>query len=134
MTSPETQTLSGQQQKQAKRLKRNLIDLTTEETIEISNTKKPHLAISQPIKGKRNQRKLRGQSKNPQATTKKSIQWKDIETIHQFHPQYPVASSFAQHTPANPFTMQSDASKPPLFPPPPPPQISLHPILSLIHI
>jgi hypothetical protein len=128
MTSPETQTLSGQHQKQAKRLKRNLIDLTTEETIEISNTKKPHLAISQPIKGKRNQRKSRGQSKNPQATTRKSIQWKDTETIHQFHPQYPVASPFVQHTPANPFTMQSDAPKPPLFPPPPPPQITLHPI------
>jgi len=128
MTSPETQTLSGQHQKQAKRLKRNLIDLTTEETKEVSNTKKNHLAISQPIKGKRNQRKSRGQSKNPQATTKKSIQWKDTETIHQFHPQYPVASPFAQHTPANPFTTQSDAPKPPLFPPPPPPQITLHPI------
>ena len=128
VTSPETKTLSGQSQKHTRNLKRNFIDLTTEETKEVSSAKKQHLAISQPAKRKRSQRKTRGQAKNSQATTKKSIQWKDMETIHQFHPQYPVASSFVQHAPANPFTMQSDASKPPLFPPPPPPQISLHPI------
>jgi hypothetical protein len=99
-----------------------------EEAKEESNTKKPHLTITQSTKRvKKNQWKALGPVKNQQTTTKKSIQWKDTKTIQQFPPQYPVASSFIQHMPANPFMVQSDTTKPPLFPPPPPPQLSLHP-------
>ncbi len=73
VTSPENQTLSELNQKQARKSKRNFIALTTEEAKEVSNAKKPHLTISQPTKGRRNQRKTRGQAKSLQSTTKKSI-------------------------------------------------------------
>jgi hypothetical protein len=131
VTSPEKQALSKQHQNQkmSKKLKRNFIDLTAEETKKELNSEKTHPTSIQPTKrAKKNQRKSLGPVKNQQTSKKKSIQWKDTKTIQQFHPQYPVTSSFIQHAPTNPFTVQNDATKPPFFPPPPPPQPSTHPV------
>jgi hypothetical protein len=130
VTSPETQALTKQRQNQklSKKLKRNFIDLTTEEAKEELNLEKTHpTSIQSTKRAKKIQRKSLGPTKNQQTSKKKSIQWKDTKTIQQFHPQYPVTSSFIQHTPANTFTMQNDNTKPPLFPPPPPPHFPFHP-------
>jgi hypothetical protein len=130
VTSPEIQALSKQRQTQklSKKLKRNFIDLTTEEAKEELNMEKTHpTSIQSAKRAKKSQQKSLGPTKDQQISKKKSIQWKDTKTIQQFHPQYPVASSFIQHAPANPFTVQNDTAKPPFFPPPPPPQPSIHP-------
>jgi hypothetical protein len=105
-----------------------LSGLTTKENEEESHTEGMTSNITSSTKRARQpHRQTRGTTKIQPTARKKSIHWKNTKTIQQFHPQYPVSSSFIQHTATNPFTTQVLIPKPPLFPPPPPPQLSVHP-------
>jgi hypothetical protein len=130
VTSPEVKTLSKKQNRNhTRKLKRGVVDLTTEESEEELRTEDLTPNITSSTKRtKQSQRRARGTTKiQPTQKKLKSIHWKNTETIQQFHPHYPVSSSFIQHTQTNPFTTQVLIPKPPLFPPPPPPQLSAHP-------
>lgn len=129
VTSPEVKTLSKKQNKnQTRKLKRGIVDLTTEENEEESHTEGMTSNVTSSTKKARQpHRQTRGTTKIQPTLRKKSIHWKNAETIQQFHPHFPVSSSFIQHTPTNPFSTQVLNPKPPLFPPPPPSQLSTHP-------
>jgi hypothetical protein len=117
MASPEKLTLQKKQSKS--NMKRNMVDLTTEDTEE-QYTEEEMLA-QRAYHKKQKQRHHR--QKNPRTPSRKAVQWKEGE-VKNFHPHYPATELFSNQTTQNPFMMNSLAQKPPLFPMPPPPTSS----------
>jgi hypothetical protein len=118
MASPEKSTLLKKHLKP--NLKRNLVDLTTED----SEVQKSEEITSPPYTYRKKQKQHK--QKNSRTPTRKTVQWKEGE-VKDFHPNYPVAELFSNQAIQNPFMMNSHTQRPPLFPTPPPPPPSYQP-------